>query len=489
MSTEPSPRHHGRAELSNADRAWLTTVAHVLVPFALITTVCGAFLLAFDAWNAVDPLHWSVRGVGFCFSIAAVLITRYAGGGGDPGRAAFYAVVLALVSTYAVSTLADRGGWDMAVRTPVLLAGTWVVAHTLTRRLRLEVIEVEAPRGSWEAIDRLAVDRSADAGRHARRDALVLGAVMSVVVVFAGHTLGEAPARVQQSALNDAFAFVAGLAVVLAGGASYVAMRRAALPGGRLGLRGLARRLAMAFGLVFAGWLLGHVLFGTPVEPPMQGADVAETRAGEGSGDGAGGGGADRGGEDGRRGGDGDRRGDAPQPRRAQAPSASELPPNAGVVQKLAALIGRAVRLLFPVALILVACVAIVVAIRRIRRREQAAARDAAAGAQGEHRLGDPFAGLATVHMAGPERVVDESWRRARAWAEQTFAFDDSATPDQLASAVEAGEPELAAPFGVIAEAWQRATFGGETPDDDVRVRVLAALDALARLASRRPKR
>lgn len=498
-------KHHGRAQLSARDRSWLVTVAHVLVPSALIIAVVGAFLLVFDGWNAIAPLQDRVRWVGLFFCTAAVLITRYAGGGGDAGRAVLYAVALFGVSMYATIVLSGRHAGPMAGRMALMLATSWVIAHSLTRRLRLEVVDVEAPRGAWPTIDRLTVDRSEQASSRSRRDLAVFGVVMLGVVVFAGRAVAGASAEIQQRALNDAFACFAALAVLMASSASFQSMRRAAEPGGRMSLRGLSSRLGIAFALVLGGWLAGHVMLGSPqVDPPaapptpyepgradeseeggerepeqgaseqgpseqsteaQQGRTAQNQARGPGQGERA----------EGRQQGDrSQRQGDASSGR------SSRLPSNAGVVQQLASLIRTMFLTLLPVAVLVLVVVALIVILRRAR----AAARDDSPGSSEDRAPpADPFAGLAALRNAEPRRAVDEGWRRASAWAQQTCDLDDSATPDQLTAAVEREQPAATAPFGVLREAWLRATFAGTEPDEGDRRAVLAALDDLSRLA------
>lgn len=278
---------------------------HVAVPAAVIAMAASFLFFLVDLRSAFLGGGPSLKWIGFCFVVAAVLNERY-GRSDEAQLHGFYTLALAVATIFTLLLApweTPPGGLKEKLANLLILAVVWYFATRVTRELSPETGR-EAGQSLLVHLDLLFIDpwRSDDAeeaeippepqkappARLRNPAVMVARLAAAALLVFAlGEpiVLGAAP-QTGPKALAAVVAFLFSTGLVLAAGSALDALRRAEAAGGRVSPGLVPRRMGLAallLGLVLAAALAmpGLSFQGTGrLRPPVVQGEGAEQERG-----------------------------------------------------------------------------------------------------------------------------------------------------------------------------------------------------------------
>ena len=246
---------------------------HVVVPAAVIAMAASFLFFLVDLRSAFLGGGPSLKWIGFCFVVAAVLNERYGRSSEDASLQRFYTMALAAATIFALLVAPwekPPGGFGEKLANLLILAVVWHFATRVTRELSPET-EREAGQGILAQLDLLLIDpwrsddavaesppepREAPPARPRNPAVMVARLAAAALLVFAvGEpiVLGAAP-QTGPKALAAVALFLFSTGIVLAAGSALDTLRRAEAAGARVAPGLVPRRMALA------ALLLGMVL-------------------------------------------------------------------------------------------------------------------------------------------------------------------------------------------------------------------------------------
>ena len=277
---------------------------HVAVPAAVIAMAASFLFFLVDLHSAFLGGGPSLKWIGFCFVVAAVLNERY-GRSDEAHLKGFYTMALAGATIFVLLVApweTPAGRFEARLANLLILAVVWYFATRVTRELSPETGRKAGP-GLLIQLDLLLIDpwrsddaeepdsapepREAPPARPRNPAVMVARLAAAALLVFA---LGEpivleAAPQTGPKALAAVMAFLFSAGIVLAAGSALDAFRRAEAAGARVAPGLVPRRMGLAallLGLVLAAALAmpGLSFQGTGrLRPPVtQGAGAEQDR-------------------------------------------------------------------------------------------------------------------------------------------------------------------------------------------------------------------
>ena len=283
------------------DRELATLLTHhVAVPAAVISMAASFLFFLVDLRSAFLGGGPSLKWIGFCFVVAAVLNERY-GRSDEALLHGFYTLALAAATIFTLLLApweTPPGPLREKIANLLILAVIWYFATRVTRELSPETGQ-EARPSLWEHIDLLLIDpwRSDDAAEavsppepretprtRPRNPAVMVArlAAAALLVFATGEPIVlKAAPQTGPKALAAVMVFLFSTGIVLAAGSSLDALRRAEVAGARVAPGLVPLRMG------FAALLLGLVLAAALALPGLSFQGTGQLRPPVTTGEGA----------------------------------------------------------------------------------------------------------------------------------------------------------------------------------------------------------